>query len=98
MVRCWRQTAFREEGLSSLTLGQRHCGRYSGQPGKHVATAVLTLPDATLPKGSRNLGPSIDSYYEFKKTKHPFLLYMWTGQRQEIHPHTHLGLKHTNAE
>lgn len=51
MVRCWRQTAFREEGLSSLTLGQCHCGHYSGQPGKHVATAVLSAARCYVTKG-----------------------------------------------
>lgn len=67
MVRCWRQTAFREEGLSSLTFwANATVAAAPGSQGSMWPLLSSVLPDATLPKGSRNLGPSIDSYYEFK--------------------------------
>lgn len=51
------------------------------------------LPDATLPKGSRNLGPSIDSYYEFKTNKTPFfIIHADWAETGNSPPHT-LGLE-----
>lgn len=59
------------------------------------------MPDATLPKGFRSLGPSIDSYHEFKDTKQnktPFFSIHVDWAEAGNTPLLHLSLKHTNAE